>query len=449
MANYVKPKSQNEKRIDAGVGGGGSYYAGEGLSLVNGNQFALNAASQSGLGGIYIMGTKSAVFGEEDAAMGVYKESNFAALRTATQTQKGGFFLGDGLVPVLEETTNSEGEKAYTFSDTVQLRLGDGLYFEDNSESPGSLEEERENDLGGRKVSVSKATKEAFGMVKLGEWLVLDEDGKTNVALKAGDGIDISPAGVVAVRVDDESIKFNEEGQLESHGVEIQNAVIIKEEDSRYLLHNYTEIDYISGNKIAYGGAQNQIIAQGLVVYRSQSNAPNGSILPGANKLWTYDAGSEPVPDISWYTDITFPTVAYDIDWGALSRMYYRHVESGSSSDGPWDKYDHVHLKTDGTEKISSSMTITNYNGYSYGFAFLWDKIYPPGSEYDGNVCEFGYADCIRVYRYMGSDGRVRVYTGGVSYCLPFATEAEYNAAVALTYEPVTMTEVQETITEV
>ena len=207
----VKVVSQSEKRSS---GGGKEYYAGDGLTLAENNQFNLNFASASGVGGVYIMGTKSAVFGEEDAAMGVYKNSEkFAALRTATQTQKGGFFLGDGLVPVLKETTNSEGEKAYTFSDTVQLRLGDGLYFEDNDETPGTLEEERENDLGGRKVSVNKATKEAFGIVKLGELLETDENGKTNVILKAGNGIDISETGIVAVKTG-VGLGFDEENNV-------------------------------------------------------------------------------------------------------------------------------------------------------------------------------------------------------------------------------------------
>lgn len=436
MANYVKPKSQNEKRIDAGLGGGGSFYAGEGLSLINGNQFVLNVASQSGLGGIYIMGAKSAVFGEEDAAMGIYKESNFAALRTATQTQKGGFFLGDGLVPVLKETTNSEGEKAYTFSDTVQLRLGDGLYFKDNSESPGSLEEERENDLGGRKVAVRKATKEAFGIVKLGALLDIDEEGRASVILTAGNGIDISPTGIVAVRVDGESVKFNEEGLLESRGVEIQNAVVIQETDAKYLLHEYTEVDYIAGNEIVYSSPRNQIVVQGYVLH-------NDNLISSGTH--NYEIAAD-VPDFVYYQEFAFNELAltgterflkYEIEFlrQTADANVYRNKATYSNSE-------------------AYSGEFIDYGGVGVGLVFFWREILPPGSEINGQVFPYGYVVATwgrkRQSRPNGSTAPYEFFKDSYyTTYIGFASEAEYNAAVGLTYEPNTLTEVQETITEV
>jgi hypothetical protein len=440
MANYVKPKSQNEKRIDAGVGGGGSYYAGEGLRLINGNQFALNAASQSGLGGIYIMGTKTAVFGEEDAAMGIYKESNFAALRTATQTQKGGFFLGDGLVPVLKETTNSEGEKAYTFSDIVQLRLGDGLYFKDNSETPGSLEEERENDLGGRKVAVAKATKEAFGIVKLGALLDIDEEGRVSVILTAGNGIDISPTGIVAVRVDGDSVRFNDDGQLESRGVEIQNAVVMQAADAKYLLHEYTEVDFIQGNRIAYAGAQNQIVTQAYITYARGGKAPNGVVVDNAS-----GETLSSVPNIPIYGEIRFSELAYNKWFNVkISRLWIKLTTAYAG----YDNYDIMMTTTDGTEQQLTGFTDYKKDG-NIGLALLWGEIYPPGYVNGSNTYPYGCAACTFGYKYGTDSGYKFELYSGTDFLIGFASEAEYNAAVGLTYEPNTLTEVQETITEV
>lgn len=427
----VKVVSQSEKRSS---GGGKEYYAGDGLTLAENNQFNLNFASASGVGGVYIMGTKSAVFGEEDAAMGVYKNSEkFAALRTATQTQKGGFFLGDGLVPVLKETTNSEGEKAYTFSDTVQLRLGDGLYFEDNDETPGTLEEERENDLGGRKVSVNKATKEVFGIVKLGELLETDENGKTNVVLKAGNGIDISPSGLVGVKVDGNTVKYNDDGQLEatgSGGLVVDNAVIIKEADAKYLLHDYTEIEYISGNKVVYGDMDYKIIAQGYSLMSDATRLVTG--YSGLNNLFP-----DGIPD--YYT--TIPINLAD-SYGKITPYIIRLVGGNTSSD--FGRQYATESSTDG------GVTWTNYGytGYLYGTVSLylrWKNIYPPS---DAFPYGYAYAD-LCFFGWTGSYYQTGV-AGPFQYLyIPFASEAEYNAAVALTYEPVTLTEVQETVTEV
>ena len=66
-----------------------------------------------------------------------------------------------------------------------------------------------------------------------------------------------------------------------------------------------------------------------------------------------------------------------------------------------------------------------------------------------GITFEFGYAQCHRLTRRMNSDLNYNVNTGSSTYYLPFGSLAEYHAAVALTYEPATLTQVNETTTEV
>ena len=54
--------------------------------------------------------------------------------------------------------------------------------------------------------------------------------------------------------------------------VNIENAIVIQEKDASYLLHEYTVVDYIAGNKVAYGGVSNPIIVNGYKVNAANEN---------------------------------------------------------------------------------------------------------------------------------------------------------------------------------
>ena len=131
------------------------------------------------------------------------------------------------------------------------------------------------------------------------------------------------PASVLLERIRAEKQQMVKDGKLKAKGVTIENAAIIQEKDAQYLLHNYTYVDYIQGNKIMYGGQQNQIIVQGHVIHRSGSKAPNGVTILGVSSEKTYDTDGA-TPNIPWYTSMDFPLPLYENAWEVMvSKMYW------------------------------------------------------------------------------------------------------------------------------
>lgn len=211
----------------------------------------------------------------------------------------------------------------------------------------------------------------------------------------------------------------------------IENAVVIKQSDSAYILHNFTETNYIAGNKIGYAGAQNRIIAQEYIAY---------------NKSAMTTGNMAAIPDYQFYTDVIFEKpvfIAYSSYAYEISRIYYRHKVSYNT----YDQYELVFVKTDGTEVVYN--TTNAYRTHSEPvckFAFGWENIYPPGySTPKSQLCEYG---CAYVFLMLLSsiDNASTPYTlgqlGNSIYkpYIQFSSEAEYNAAVGLTYEPNALT---------
>ena len=457
MANHINPKPQLEKRMDAGAGGGGgNYYAGQGLSLKE-STFSLNIANQADLGGVRLAGAEIVSADDPSAEYGIFKKTTdgFPALRTALSYQKGGFFLGDGLVPVLEEGENSDGETVYSASDFVQLRLGGGLEFVDNDEVSTDTKELRENHYGGRRVSVKidgttlklndKGELTAEGYVEGAAIAFRVEDEKTSINVNYDDETLKADGGTLYVNIDNETIKLNDDGKLTSIGVTIENGIIIQEADAKYLLHEYTEVEYVAGNRIGYAGPQNQIIVQGLIVYKLGGTAPNGVTITGGNQKVT-DASL--LPDMPLYTDFSFASPTHRNNGNyEVSRVFLRLASSATT----YNNHEQIYVKDDGTEVTITSFD--NYDGYIYGWFLLWTNIYPPGYvDANGVTYPYGCVTCNMLRKYKSSATQYYLDNGNSSINalnIGFASEAEYNAAVGLTYEPLTLTEVQETTTEV
>ncbi len=438
----VRVVVQSEKKTGGG-GGGGTYYAGQGLTLTADNAFKLNIANQADIGGLRIAGAESVSDGDVTADLGVYKTTEaFPALRTALRHQKGGFFLGDGFVPVLEEYEDN-GETKYRVTDYVQLRLGDGLCFTDNDEEATDVKELRENSLGGRRLSAVKATKELFGTVRPGYGLLIDSEGNLRTIYTSGNGIDISATGEIAVKYDNKTIKLNENEELEaSGGLTVENGIIIQEADAEYLLHEYTEVEYIAGNRIGYAGAQNQIITQGYIAY----NADKVAKVMSAQK-----------PDIQLYSDLVFEKPVFlcynTSNVHSISRIYLRFKTATTT----YNQYEIVYVTTEGTELIAQSINAYfNYVESTAALGLTWTSVNPPGytTTNGKQYCEFGCAQITPVIVYSRSNAStpyvVSNLSSGVYFpYIQFASEAEYNAAVGLTYEANILTQVNETVTEV
>lgn len=349
--------------------------------------------------------------------------------------------------------------------------------------------------LTGDKISVKPATKSAIGGVKAGEGIEIASDGTISIenkqSLTAGDGIDITN-DIVSVKVgnglevssdgtisvtgggsggeytagsgieitDENAINLKQATSSEIGGIvlgdgleydeatgktntvpNIQQAVILQEKDAKYLLHEYTTVEYIAGNRIGYAGGQNQIIAQGYIIYKKEGTAPNGAKIASITSV-----NLSELPDIQMYTDMSFPELAYCTIGTAyrITRSYVKFKASTST----YDNYDWKNVKTDGSETIVR--TISNYNSFNYGVAFVWNMIQPPGYTTGGVTYPYGCVICTYAFKIKSSNTQYQFYVeSGNFFNIGFASEAEYNAAVGLTYEPQTLVNVEETITEV
>lgn len=216
-------------------------------------------------------------------------------------------------------------------------------------------------------------------------------------------------------------------------GLNIDKAVIITEADAKYLLHDFTQVEYIAGNKIGYAGPGNQIVVQGYLAYTV------AALNAGAN----YVSGSYIRYPADWTANISrYMEFSGDFYYGNnhYKRAYFVQTVTTASS----ASYNFYLEKEDGTtERIYS---VTNQDHWSgFGLALEWLNLYPPGSVNNGVTFENGYATARFHYFWKSNFSQDYVYERWYInnvYIFPFASLAEYQAAVGLTYEPLTLTEV-------
>lgn len=414
LVSILRDISQKVEHIKPSQSQVSSYYAGQGLSLSD-NTFKLNIANRNDIGGIRIDAGKQVEEGYSGSSLGIYKDADaFPALRTALRYQKGGFFLGDGFVPLLEEY-EEDGETKYKVTDYVQLRLGDGLEFTDNDEETTDIFEKRENSLGGRRVSAAKATAETFGVVRPGAGLMIDNNGLLRTIYSAGKGIDISELGEVSVRYDNNSIKLNDNNQLESTGAEIETAIFIHEEDIPDFVHSY-QVDYIGGNRIVLAEQQPNIIVQ------------------RATAASTAFRELAPV-----FTSLSLDYLASDSANSVTTISVEANIISRTEQSLTFE------ILVDGVSRTRA----TTYGEFdNFGFVLVWTTIY--GTK-QAALAPNGYA-LIGVYtRTIQNDGSVKVLsvTGFTQLRCPFIDEGEYHAAIGLSTVENVLAEVTETVTEV
>ncbi len=389
----VKVISQLEKRIDNS--GGEEYSAGQGLYL-NGNQFNLKRATSGEIGGVGV---------SVSTETGIYLLDTIVTLRKATKSWHGGFKLGDGLVP---ELTDEYGHSGF-----VKVRLGEGLEYLDNPETTDA-KEIKENSLGGRRIKLAPATADTLGGIKIGEGLSIDSEGVVTAAGRqytAGDGISISSGNEISVKTG-EGLTIDEDGAVALDESE-RPVVVIAESDTANLLHTYTQVDYISGYKIGYAGPGNQIIVNGYIFENDTTLDTSGSAMYSAGEF--LKAGVSPAT----------MTEGYGISMNIVS-------STASSTTIKW------------TDTVTSNQlkSVTTYDVSRSGINFYWSSIVAPTEEYP-----YGYVGGSAALIYVNSSGNLVKISAATRY-FAFASEAEYNAAVGLTYEPQTLKSVSETVTE-
>lgn len=213
----------------------------------------------------------------------------------------------------------------------------------------------------------------------------------------------------------DQKLDGGGSGGAGGEGVVIENAVVIHEADAKYLLHNYTEVKYVAGNKIGYAGPGNQIIVGGYTLIKDGTPVdPSGSAMYVETVF--PKGGNSPDAMVEPHGIIMIPGNAYP---------NYTFL-------GWWDNISSSMLRGENTYDLSRS-----------GINVYWQTIYPPDANHP-----YGYVNVKVSFMYVNSSRELVQSASRVKY-VDFASEAEYNAAMGLTYEPNELINVRETITEV
>ena len=350
-------------------------------------------------------------------------------LSPATKNTIGGIKAGEGVTIEIDGTLNVDGGGG------IEYVSGDGIDIAENT------------------ISLKTATATNIGGIKIGKGLKVDTDGtvssESGGSYTAGSGIDITDENAINLKqatgteiggiILGEGLEYDSATGKTNTVPNIQQAVIIQEKDATYLLHEYTLVDYIAGNKICYAGVQTPIICNGYVCYVSGTKTPNG--IDATTSCSSTDINKLPNPPF------------YD-------RMDVIEVRSLTSSSEYATKYTsivldiyeqtaysyrfNIYLKGDG---VSVTIASSEYSGILPNMCFVPTYIYAPGYYKWGITYSYGCAEGWICYRYY-KDSAYR-FTTAKNVLISFASEAEYNAAVGLTYEPNVLKQVNETITEV
>lgn len=302
-------------------------------------------------------------------------------------------------------------------------------------------------------ISLKPATTSAIGGVKAGKGLEVSSDGTLSVkgggSYTPGDGIEITNENAINLKqatgteiggiILGEGLKYDEATGKTNTVPNIQQAVIIQEKDAAYLLHEYTLVDYIAGNKICYAGVQTPIICNGYVCYVSGTKTPNG--IDATTSCSSTDINKLPNPPFYDRMDvIEVRSLISSSDYATK----YTSIVLDIYEQTAYSYRFNIYLKGDG---VSVTIASSEYSGILPNMCFVPTSIYAPGYYKWGITYSYGCAEGWICYRYY-KDSAYR-FTTAINVLISFASEAEYNAAVGLTYEPNVLKQVNETITEV
>lgn len=196
----------------------------------------------------------------------------------------------------------------------------------------------------------------------------------------------------------------------------IENAIVIQEKVASYLLHEYTVVDYVAGNKVVYGDVTNPIIVDGYKVDKYEDHVSNT------------------------YAEMSFYKIEYR-GYSGKAKLYFTISEI--ASDGIYVNCI-FEMETGATP---NKLLYKTKDVSLTGAKIEYKSIFPATS-----VFPYGYITGYIYIKYIStSTGKVvySCYDTTNMIKVGFVSEAEYNAAIGLRYEPVTLSQVNETITEV
>ena len=193
----------------------------------------------------------------------------------------------------------------------------------------------------------------------------------------------------------------------------INDPVIISEKTKEYLKYDYSIVGYNGEDKITYGHDSNDIILQGYVL------SPNGKPIADSAKYSSYTfTNTSLFKTVTMYPVTLISAFERKDSDGTIYTEYYVHYEGYGE-------------KIDGTSWESSGNSLTTRNtdwggAYQYSGIYVPDDSYPYGSVL---ISTIGYI--------MDIDGDYIRLTNPNVGRVPFASIAEYNAAMKLTRSPV------------
>lgn len=206
----------------------------------------------------------------------------------------------------------------------------------------------------------------------------------------------------------------------------VENAVILQEHESQQVINNFTKTHYVKGNNVGYGGAQNSIICNG---YELSVRDGDITTIPRYKhvefpKGYNFQTSSWKKASVS---DIVIEAVLTEIDEYMKKSVSVRYVYTDDETGKrlSWG--------------ITNNWTISAEEDFC--FSPCWTEIHAPTSTFP-----YGYINIVTYpYKIKSSGELVEQYIAfGANIDIPFASEAEYNAAVGLTNTPIELIKLQD-----
>ena len=197
-----------------------------------------------------------------------------------------------------------------------------------------------------------------------------------------------------------------------TNNVNVDKAIILTQEDAQTLIHHYVQTGYVAGQQIGYSPNPDKIIVQGYIVnkYEEVFVRYQNINFNNASRSDLSQSDIEVYESLQIWPKITTATTTYGY-------FYVGNNAKLSTSDAPLIK--------------------TEYKGDT-GFSINWYSIHSP--------CEnapFGYAWLNINIVYKDQAGNMS-YKNWYNFYVPFASTAEYNAAVGLTSTPLELIDLED-----
>ena len=211
----------------------------------------------------------------------------------------------------------------------------------------------------------------------------------------------------------------------------LKNPVVISENTSSYLGYQYHTIGYRKGDKITYGlnGGNVDIIVQGYKATYDPGGL--GSLCGDLNIVnGIYGALTNyatPVTKLSYYLQIT-QVIQYE-----EYTVYYINLIS-------------EYTKENG-ERIKKVETNAQARNGNFGTALKWERIYPPSNDYPNGYAVILYG--INYHNELSAKPEVYTFASANRAGVSFSSIAEYNAAVQLSGESLTMYDITQDVMKI